>query len=200
MRYFLIASCLILIMGSLNYANADKFILKSGAILEGEVIDQGEDYLKIKTRSGAVEIYSLDEVKYMKKEPVLEKEEKAQEAVAQPMAAPQPDNQYGRINEQIGGLFSSAANAQKGMQANVTETMPANGGPYDQTLNNLSGDMNGIIQMYQQAITQMQDPMMSGAGAASSADPTQAAAGILKQYQDAMNNLDKTTQAYQQKK
>jgi hypothetical protein len=194
MRYFLIVLGFILVLGCPSpFVFADKLILKDGTRIEGEIVDRGEDYLKIKTHSGSVEIFNLDEVKYLKEEPVVSAvveeimppEAAKEERFLQGLPLPQETNQNSQINEQIKRFLQ--AGAPKASQS----TSP---GFYDTVLTALSGNLQNIIQQYYQGIANAEQKNVL------STNPREDIVGIIKQYQNAMGEFDKTTQVYQGKK
>lgn len=176
--------------------------------MEGEILDTEEDYLKIKIRSGGVEIYPMGAVESFKKDParVVPAQEKQTQEIKKGITANEPvgsqgSSQNDALIEQIKRSFqSNTGYPVNGAMGNNPAQNSANPGLYDGELNALSGNMNNIIQQYQQAIANAQGSINAKSGALPAADPAVAAAGIMKQYQDIMSDFDKKAQSYQQKK
>lgn len=208
MRNFYIVLGFILATGFVHSLCADTVVLKNGKRIEGEILDQGEDYLKVKARSGGVEIYPSEAVESFKKDPVPvapTQEKQAQEVrksvTANQSSGTQGNNPDNAIIEQIKGMFqSNSGSPLNGAMGNNPAQNSANPGPYDGELNALSGNMNNIIQQYQQGIANALSSVKGGPGAIPATNPSDAAASIVKQYQGAMSDFDKASQSYQQKK
>ncbi len=190
---------LFLTLGFLNPLFADSIILKDGEKISGEIIEKDDGYLKVKRNNGAVEIYSLDKIGTFTKEQPVSKEHPAANSSqpvinnntvpAQPYINAYP---YDQLAEQIKVIFQAPGNGPR-------ERPPQLGGPYDAELGALSDNMYDYLQQYQQAIAHTQNSIVGKYGDIT-VDPNEAMSGIVQQYREALENFDKTSEIYPDKR
>jgi hypothetical protein len=200
MHYFLIVLGFVLALGwPSTFVFADRLILKDGTNIQGEVIEEEEDYLKIKTSAGKVEVYSAALIESVKREAAVAKSSPPASAPAAPAAnketremVSQPDSYpYEQLTKEVEAIFQSDPSA-----SDTSRERPAQwGGPYDAALTSFYNSLYNYVQQYQQAIVHTESSI-GWYGNVTEVDPQEAMSGIVQQYRDTLEEFDRTSQIY----